>query len=436
MRIFRKNLLRKAFIAGIYALGVYGILASGGGGGDSDGTAPVISNLVFSPDSVYENEGGGQVNITGTVDFTDQDGDVISATVTIFDSIGQEVSSESIAIANVEGLTSGTIQGSFIGGTTVVDTFEVRVYLTDASNLRSNILASNFRVSQFPWVAKTPMPSRRSGSATTTLNGLIYVIGGVDDNAPGFPKPPVATVEIYNPSTDSWSSGPELLVALSGQMAATANGKIYAIGGKDSLQTDVVQEFDPVAMSWSFKSNMPDQRSNAAVATHNDIIYIAGGSGIGLTQYASLLFYDPVADSWSAGSPMSQRRVGPAGDIIDGKFYVYGGYDSLHVPDGGYLRSLESYDPLMDTWNLKSSGEPRRDFGSGLVDEFFYAIGGNNVARSLDLVTAYDYLTDQWTLKTPLPKRLALVQAEVIGDKIYVFEMDNTFEYTPSNDIR
>ena len=419
----------------MYALGMSGIFASGGGssGGDSDGTAPTISNLTFSPDSVYQNEGGGQVNITGTVDFTDPDGDLISATVTIFDSIGQEVSSESITIANVEGLTSGTIEGMFIGGTTVVDNYEVRVYLTDANNLRSNILASVFRVSQFPWVSKTKMPSRRSGFATATLDGLIYVIGGVDANAPIFPQPPVTTVEIYNPLTDSWTTGPPLLVALSGQMAATANGKIYAIGGKESFQTDIVQEFDPVAMSWSFKASMPDQRSNAAVASHNGIIYIAGGLGIGLNQYASLLSYDAVANSWSAGSPMSQVRVGPGGDIIDGDFYVYGG---SHGSDGGYVRSLESYDPVMDTWTLKSSGEPRRDFGSAVSDEIFYAIGGSNVTPLLDLVTAYDYQTDQWTLKTPLPTGLTSVRAEAIGDKIYVFEMDNTFEYRPENDIR
>ena len=100
------------------------------------------------------------------------------------------------------------------------------------------------------------------------------------------------------------------------------------------------------------------------------------------------------------------------------------------------MKSLESYDPMMDTWTLKSSGEPRRDFGSAVSDKIFYAIGGSNVTPLLDLVTAYDYRTDQWTLKTPLPTSLTLVQAEVIGDKIYAFEMDNTFEYTPANDIR
>ena len=61
---------------------------------------------------------------------------------------------------------------------------------------------------------------------------------------------------------------------------------------------------------------------------------------------------------------------------------------------------------------------------------------GSNVAHSLDQVSAYNYLTDHWFPKTPMPASLASVHAEVIGDKIYIFETDNTFEYTPASDIR
>ena len=235
-----KRFPRVFLLAVVYLAGILGIVASTGGGGDGDGAAPTITNLIISPDTVYENEGGGQINITGTVNFTDPDGDLSSATVRVFDSLDQEVSSETIAIPGAGGLTSGIIQGVFIGNTTVIDNFKVQVFLSDSNNLRSNILETNFRVIQFPWISKAAMPTRRSGFATATLNGLIYVIGGVDANAPVTPKPPVSTVEIYDPSTDSWTTGTSMLVARSGQMAATANGKIYAIGGTDSFQTDTV----------------------------------------------------------------------------------------------------------------------------------------------------------------------------------------------------
>ena len=120
MLFFSDKPLTKVMLAGIYALGIIGIL-----------------------EAVYQNEGGGQIDITGTVDFTDPDGDVISATVKVFDSGDQEVSSETITIANVDGLTSGTIQGLFTANTSVVDNFEVQVFITDANSLRSNILATS-----------------------------------------------------------------------------------------------------------------------------------------------------------------------------------------------------------------------------------------------------------------------------------------------------
>jgi N-acetylneuraminic acid mutarotase len=439
---------RKLLLVVVYVLGFLGIVASGGGGGGSDDddditfTAPTITDLTISPDAVYENEGGGQINILGTINFTDPDGDLSFITVTIFDSIDQEIYSETVPIIDLNliiGLTSGVIQGEFIGNTSVVGNFRVQVYLTDANNLRSNILESNFRVSEFPWISKAAMPTKRSGFATAMLNGLIYVIGGVDLDAPVSPKPVLSTVEIYNPSADSWATGPSLLVALTNQMAATVNGKIYAIGGRGSFttdQTDVVQEFNPDTLSWSLKTSMPDQRSKAAVATHNGIIYIAGGEAIGGSQLASLLSYDPVADFWGAGSPMSQARLSPGGAVINGEFFVYGGYNTRHIPDGGYLRSLESYDPTMDIWSAKASGEPRQDLGTAAFGDLLYAVGGSNFNGSLDLVSAYNSLTDQWVLKTPMPNSLSPVRAEVIGDKIYVFDDAITFEYTPANDIR
>jgi N-acetylneuraminic acid mutarotase len=133
---------------------------------------------------------------------------------------------------------------------------------------------------------------------------------------------------------------------------------------------------------------------------------------------------------------MSQGREGNAGTVVDGRFLVYGGYNSSHVPDGGYLRSLESYDPVMDIWTAKSSGEPRRDFGFTAIYDLAYAMGGNNVARSLDLAYAYDFVADSWTLKTPLPSGMDYVRSETIGSKVYVFGTANTYEYTPLNDIR
>jgi N-acetylneuraminic acid mutarotase len=280
------------------------------------------------------------------------------------------------------------------------------------------------------------MPTSRLEFSSATINGLIYIIGGRDATAPVTPKPVVSTVEVYDPSTDTWTSGPSLLVALASQMTITANGKIYAIGGEDQfLESDVVQEYDPVSGNWTLKANMPDQRASAAISVNNNMIYISGGEGPGV-QLNSLLLYNPSTDTWGAGSPMTQSREGPGGAMIDGQILVYGGYNTGYIPDAGYLKSLESYDPVMDVWSFRADGDPRRDFGVAVYKNIMYAFGGNNVARSLDWVSAYDNAVDQWRTKTSMPSSLGFVRAETIGDKIYIFDTDITLEYTPSNDIQ
>ncbi|MGD2053520.1 MAG: kelch repeat-containing protein [Gammaproteobacteria bacterium] len=412
---------------------------SGGGSDNNVGTAPSISNFSFSPTAVYVNEGGGQTSIIGNFDFYDADGNLKSAVLTVLNSGGSTVIIETIDIANVSGLTTGTIQGSVTVSTTVSGDYTVQIYVTDTAGLRSNTLEQGFLISEFPWVSKTPMPTKQPGFSTASINGLVYVIGGVDATSPVIPAPAIDMVQVYNPATDKWSAGPSLPIAVSGPMTVSANGKIYAIGGMaGSFSTDItdsVQEFDPMTQMWTLKNDMPDQRVSAATATRNGIIYIITGSGPGI-EYDSLLWYDTTKDTWGAGSPMSSSRTGAGGAAINDNILVYGGYSSTHVPDAGYLRSLESYNPAMDTWMSKADGQPRRGFGVTVFNNLMYVFGGSNWEGALDWADTYDSSKDQWISKTSMPLNLSSAHAETVGDKIYVFGTDATLEYNSSNDIK
>lgn len=409
------------------------VTSCGGSGGASSGTAPSISNLSYSPTAAYVNDGGGEIDISGTFDFVDPDGDLNSLIITVQDSNGQIVQSETITIGGVSGLKSGTIQGLVTIPTTVSGDYRVQIYVIDTAGLRSNSLESGFLISESPWVPKTPMPVSQSGFSTAVINGLVYVIGGSDGNSDS------DWVQVYNPATDTWVAGPSLPVAVSSPMTETANGKIYAIGGWTGPWstdiTNIVQEFDPATQTWTLKTNMPDQRAYAATAVHNGLIYIVAGYGPGV-EYASLLWYSPAMDAWSTGSPMSHSRRSSVGATIDGNILVYGGYSTTYVPNAGYFRSLESYNPEMDTWMSKADGKAGIAFGVTVFNNLMYVFGGNTWEGSKDWVDAYDISTDQWTSKTPMPLSLGSAHAETIGDKIYVFHTDTTLEYTPSNDIR
>jgi N-acetylneuraminic acid mutarotase len=422
-----KILLQFLFTAAMLALS-----GCGGGGGGDNGVAPTISALSFSPTTAYVNDGGGQIDVIGTLDFTDPNGDLSSVTITVLDSIGQTVVSQEVPVSGATGITAGTIQGTITISTATAGDYTVQVYASDIRGLSSNVLQDIFRITDFPWVSMTAMPTPRLRFVTANVGGKIYVLGGQDASSPIIPQPPMTTVEIYDPATDSWSTGTPMPFAVSAAMAAVVNGKIYVIGGVPELAiaSDAVQEYNPATDTWTIKTSMIDSRYSAAVAMYNNLIYIAGGSGPG-TTLASLLWFDPAMNVWSAGSPMSQVRTGSAGAAIGDQILLYGGYNT----QSSYLGSVEDYDPALDTWTTRAStGIERRDMGVSLVNGLLYAFGGNNVNRSLDLVSAYDSATDTWTSKTPMPVSLDYTRAELVNGKVYVFGTNNTLEYTPSND--
>jgi len=60
---------------------------------------------------------------------------------------------------------------------------------------------------------------------------------------------------------------------------AVVNGKIYVIGGTDSMNyLSEVLEYDPLLDTWTRKADMPTPRSNLAVTVWGNKIYAIGGS--------------------------------------------------------------------------------------------------------------------------------------------------------------
>ncbi len=406
--------------------------SSGGSNNNGGGATPVISALTFTPESARVNDNGGQITVNATINFSDSDGDLRSATISILDDAGNTVTSLVITIANVNGVTSGTIQGIVTANTTTAGDFTVRVFVTDAQNLQSNQLEGVFSVLPPAWVTLTSMPAPRLEFATAVLNDLIYVIGGRDALALVTPKTPVSGVQVYDPSDDTWSTAPSLPIPAAGSRAVTVNDKIYVIGGvgQGGIGGDSVFEFDPATQLWTTKTSMPEIRTDTAIATQGGLIYVAGGGNAGFTS-SSLFRYDPAMDAWTAGSPMSESRKGASAAVVGGQVLVYGGSTTAHVPDAGYRRVLERYGSIMDVWTEREAGEPRRDMGVAVLNDIMYVFGGSNVSRTLDIVNSFDDAANSWSVEIPLPVSQGYNRAEVVNGKAYIISTDDTFEFTP-----
>ena len=127
------------------------------------------------------------------------------------------------------------------------------------------------------WKTLAPLPGNRGAAVAVEVGGKIYVIGGVTtvegSKDPFFtffgPCRVLSTNDVYDPATNKWESRKPMAVPRNHAFAGAVNGKIYVIGGRtghgfilSATNTDVVEEYNPVADMWSApKERMPTPRS-------------------------------------------------------------------------------------------------------------------------------------------------------------------------------
>jgi hypothetical protein len=129
----------------------FSILVSCGGGGGGGGSStetgiPSISNLRYSPQTVTQNQGGGAVRVTATIDFIDQEGDLATLTINVYNAQGVLVATGSPSLQNVLGRTSDSIQIYQDVSTANIVDYPFDIYVTDAKGNVSNTLTGTFRV--------------------------------------------------------------------------------------------------------------------------------------------------------------------------------------------------------------------------------------------------------------------------------------------------
>ena len=434
--------MRKFFIAYLPASLLLVFLAmilwtcGGGGGGGGGPTAPTISDLQYSPQVEYTST--TPTTFSGSISFSDPDGDLSSATLTIADSSGATVSTETIPIQGAAGLTSGTGGASVIATLLVADNYTIQVYVTDEAGLRSNVLSGTVRIVEFPWTSMQASSTAREYAAVAVLNGLLYVVGGQRTDAGIIPGPVTSVVEVYDPQTDTWSAAPSMPTARMGLVAAAVDGKLYAIGGSidgHGAETGTVEEFDPVSQTWTTRASMTTPRYFAAGAQVGGQIFVAGGRQFGVFAPLNIAeAYDPATNSWSSVAPLPTARRELAAAESSGLLYTVGGHAGL-LPQ--WVGTLEVYDPTNNSWSSHPSMHTARShLALVAVAGKVLAAGGENVNRSVAILESYDTSANVWNVKTPSPFVFSRAAAGVVNGKVYVLGNGFALEYDPANELR
>ena len=143
------------------------------------------------------------------------------------------------------------------------------------------------------WKNAAPMPAPRNQFGVVTFDGKIYAIGGQFHH--DSKQLDQARVDIYDPGTDSWSSGPALPKGHSHAEGGTfvSGRRIFVVGGHSTPEGGRKRiDADILALApggqWKVVGKLPMPLSSPAAAIIGGELFVAGGSPNGGSVQAKM----------------------------------------------------------------------------------------------------------------------------------------------------
>jgi Kelch motif len=164
---------------------------------------------------------------------------------------------------------------------------------------------------------------------TGVINGKLYVASGcftyepslgryIEDCTPLFFR--------YNPVTNSWVrlrspfSGPEWadFPTVGPLMGGVIGGKFYVMGQSpyDDPGDAHFQVYDPSTNQWTTRTSLRLPRPGAATAVLGGKLFLMGGKRSDIGTVAITLAYDPATNAWTTRAPMPSPRAGIVGSTV------------------------------------------------------------------------------------------------------------------------
>lgn len=142
------------------------------------------------------------------------------------------------------------------------------------------------------WQTAPAMLANRGTFAMVEMGGRVYAIGGEIINTgkscpmDGERQPVLDSVEVYDPSTRSWSYIASLKHRRFAHAAAVHSGQIYVCGGHSWIAAGMGDELAPCERyderfgRWAPMADNQRPRANHAMLAHGDFVYVFAGSTI------------------------------------------------------------------------------------------------------------------------------------------------------------
>lgn len=275
------------------------------------------------------------------------------------------------------------------------------------------------------WRKISSLPTERYHFTANIVEGLVYVIGGYGDQQ--------MVVEIYDPATDSWTSGASPGRGRAAHASCVLDGNIYVFGGDEGFNWhNGAEKYDPLTNTWTTIAAVPPEIEHGTglhtCAAVNGKIYLMGGLGSDLNLVRA---YNPTTDTWEDRSPLLIGRISPASVTVGGKILVIGGCGAQNSCDTP-LDAVEEYDPATDTWTMKAPLPTARRLHTAVVLNGSVYILGGFIDDDLPTVEVYDLAANTWRTLQDMPIGQSKFASIVVGDVIIVLGLRGNYIFDPA----
>lgn len=277
------------------------------------------------------------------------------------------------------------------------------------------------------WLSGAPVPTARTEVAAASLDGMVYVVGGLEEAGAQDLTPVVVShaVEVYDPVWNGWAAKAPLPQPLHHTGLAALDRHLYVIGGftKSGVSqwspVATVYRYNPVSDSWTERRSMPTARGAVAIAVVDHKLMVLGGYD-GQRNSAAVEIYDPATDSWSTAASLPTARDHMAAVTVGGEVYAIGG--RLLRDPAHNLSVVERYNPANNRWESRAAlPAPRSGLAAAVVGERIYAFGGEAPDGTFRDVDMYLPTSDRWHAVGSLPVGRHGLGAAAVQDRIYLF---------------
>ena len=281
------------------------------------------------------------------------------------------------------------------------------------------------------WQSVAPVPNNHIEGASAVANDELYIFTGFFQEIAGVLQP-TSTVDIYNPTTDTWRAGSPSPFVGSHVQSASNGDFIYLVGGfvgpDPGAPTNAVWQYNTLLDNWTALPNLPEARASGGVVIHDNYLHYISGLDASRTadqpDHWILDLSNPI--NWIPLANLPQPRNHFQAVQIDQYIYAVGGQFGH---DGGPvdLALVHAFNTETSVWEQRANtfGSPRShaEPATFVLFDRIIVVGGRDIGSgqdTMDSIIMYNPQTDTWSQLGTIPTSLIGATANVINNQLIV----------------